>query len=66
MELIKTTNLQEFLSTFSGLRNSERDFAQRSLYLCKPKGYNYFVVYDTHFFLVTKKEYEYLLTGKNK
>jgi len=66
MELIKTTTKDEFLSTFSELRNSEREFAQQSISLCKPKGYNYFVVHDTHFFLVTKEEYQYLLTDKKK
>jgi len=66
MELIKTTTKDGFLSTLSELKRSGRVFSKETLYVCKLRGYNYFVVYDTHFFLVTKKEYEYLLIGKNK
>jgi hypothetical protein len=61
MELIKTTTKEGFLSKLSELKGSGRVFSKETLSVCKPKGYNYFVVHDTHFFLVTKKEYQYLL-----
>ena len=58
---IKTTNNKDFFTTLYGLMKSGKNHEEPvfNKYF-KLNGYNYFVVYEDSFFLVSKKEYEAL------